>query len=223
MRIDPLAIDWLGRGWLLLLAFSAAVLLGAALRRPCRRWFGTECAFQLWLLPPLAMLASQLPHPASAPMGALPSVVYAMASIAAALPARAATASALDWRDVAMLLWLVGTIAALLLAAAAQWRYRRRLVGATPMPDVAIGWPVLRAAGVDVGPALVGAWRTRQPAPAVATAGGACARRWSAPCSGSTRWRGGRWPRCATTRNWPATRLCCASTAASDAGMRMRC
>jgi beta-lactamase regulating signal transducer with metallopeptidase domain len=56
------AIDWLGRGWLLVLAFTAAVLVAALLRRPCRRLFGAERAFQLWLLPPLAMLASQLPH-----------------------------------------------------------------------------------------------------------------------------------------------------------------
>jgi beta-lactamase regulating signal transducer with metallopeptidase domain len=166
MSIDPVAIDWLGRGWLLLLAFSAAVLLVAALRPPCRRWFGTERAFQLWLLPPLAMLASQLPHPASTPMGALPSLVYVIASAAAALPAHAVAATALDWRAVAMLLWLVGSIAALLLAAAAQVHYRRRLIGATPMLDVAMRWPVLRASGVDVGPALVGAWRARIVLPA---------------------------------------------------------
>ena len=166
MNIDLAAIDWLGRGWLLLLAFSVAVLMVAALRRPCRRLFGTERAFQLWLLPPLAMLASQLPHPAATPMGALPSVVYVIASAAAALPAHAAAASALDWRAAAMLLWLVGTIAALGLAAAVQWRYRRRLIGATPMLDVAIRWPVLRASGADVGPALVGAWHARIVLPA---------------------------------------------------------
>ena len=166
MRLDTVAIDWLGRGWLLLLAFSAAVLLAATLRRPCRRWFGTERAFQLWLLPPLAMLASQLPHPASTPMSALPSVVYVIASAAVALPAHAVAATALDWRADAMLLWLVGTIATLLLAATAQRRYRRRLIDATPMLDVAIRWPVLRASRVDVGPALVGAWRVRIVLPA---------------------------------------------------------
>lgn len=166
MSIDPGGIDWLGRGWLLLLAFSAAVLLVAALRQPCRRWFGTECAFQLWLLPPLAMLASQLPHPAATPVVALPSVIYEIATVASVLPVHATAATTLDWRAAAMLLWLVGTIAALLLAAAAQWRYRRRLTGATPMIAVALRWPVLQATGVDVGPALVGAWRARIVLPA---------------------------------------------------------
>ncbi|NMW25712.1 peptidase M56, partial [Rhodanobacter denitrificans] len=62
MNSELAAIDWLGRGWLLILAFTASVLMVAALRKPCRRLFGTERAFQLWLLPPLALLASQLPH-----------------------------------------------------------------------------------------------------------------------------------------------------------------
>ena len=163
--LESLAQEWTARGWLALLAFSMTVLVVAALRRPCRRWFGAERAFQLWLLPPLAMLASQLPHPASTPMDALPAVVYVIAA-AAALPAHAATATAFDWRSAAMLLWLVGSIAALGLAATVQWRYRRRLIGATPMPDVAMRWPVLRASGVDVGPALVGAWRVRIVLPA---------------------------------------------------------
>ena len=68
MISEFLAVDWLGRGWLLLLAFTVGVLLVAALRKPCRHLFGTERAFQLWLLPPLAMLASQLPHAALAPV-----------------------------------------------------------------------------------------------------------------------------------------------------------
>ena len=159
-------IDWFGRGWLLVLAFSVAVLLVAAMRQPCRRWFGTERAFQLWVLLPLAMLAGQLPHPAAAPAGALPSVIYLITSAASGLPAYATAVTALDWRAAAMLLWLLGTIAALLLAAVAQWRYRRCLIGATPMLNVAMRWPVLRAAVVDVGPALVGAWRARIVLPA---------------------------------------------------------
>lgn len=50
--IDALVTAWTARGWLALLAFTAAVLVVAALRKPCRRLFGTERAFQLWLLPP---------------------------------------------------------------------------------------------------------------------------------------------------------------------------
>ena len=152
------AIDWLGRGWLLLLAFTVAVLLVALLRKPCRHLFGTERAFQLWLLPPLAMLASQLPHGLTTESGSLPTVVYAVTSVAAALPAPASPTSSVNWRAVLLLCWLAGFLVALLLAGAVQWRYRRYLRAATPVPNVASRWPVLRAVATDVGPALVGAW-----------------------------------------------------------------
>ncbi len=77
MNSELAAIDWLGRGWLLLLAFTVAVLLVAALRKPCRHLFGTERAFQLWLLPPLAMLASQLPQGGAKGPAALPAMCMA--------------------------------------------------------------------------------------------------------------------------------------------------
>ena len=166
MNIDHTGIDWFGRGWLLLLAFNAAVLLVAALRQPCRRWFGTERAFQLWLLPPLAMLASQLPHMAATQASAMPTVMYAITSMAAALPAHTGATHPFDWRAVALLLWLAGIVIALTLASCAQWRYRRRLRGALRLPDSAGRWPVLLAARADVGPALVGAWRARIVLPA---------------------------------------------------------
>ena len=157
--IDLAGIDWLGRGWLLILAFTAAVLVVAPLRRPCRRLFGAECAFQLWLLLPLAMLASQLPHVAAEPITVLPPVVLTITSAAAAFPSHASGAMAIDWRASVVLVWLAGSVVTLLLSTLAQSRYRARLRGAMPVVDVSSRWPVLRAAGVDVGPALVGAWR----------------------------------------------------------------
>jgi len=159
--IEWAGIDWLGRGWLLILAFTATVLVVAALRKPCRRLFGTERAFQLWLLPPLALLASQLPHAAVAPVVVLSPVVSAIASVASALPAHAAGSGVIDWRAWAVLLWLFGSLVSLLLAAIAQSRYRARLRGATSVVDVRSRWPMLRAPGSDIGPALVGAWRSR--------------------------------------------------------------
>ncbi|HEV7122422.1 MAG TPA: M56 family metallopeptidase [Rhodanobacter sp.] len=117
MNSELAAIDWLGRGWLLLLAFTVAVLLVAALRKPCRRLFGTERAFQLWLLPPLAMLASQLPHGAATTPAMLPTVVYSITAATQALPVHAATLDALDWRALALLVWASGALACLFLAA----------------------------------------------------------------------------------------------------------
>lgn len=60
--IEAIAATCLVHGWRLVLAFTAATLCVALLRRPCRRLFGAQRAYHLWLLPPLAMLASQWPH-----------------------------------------------------------------------------------------------------------------------------------------------------------------
>ncbi|MBD8872446.1 M56 family metallopeptidase [Rhodanobacter sp. DHB23] len=164
-KLESLAFAWAARGWLALLAFTAGVLVVAALRKPGRRWFGAERAFQLWLLPPLAVLASQLPHAVAAP-ASLPPLVYAITSAVAAPLPGAAGASGFDWRMGASLLWLAGLLAVLALIVMAQHRYRRRLRSATPLPQASLRWPVLRATDADTGPALVGAWRSRIVLPA---------------------------------------------------------
>jgi len=163
--LASLAAAWAARGWLALLAFTAAALLVAALRKPCRRWFGAERAFQLWLLPPLALLASQLPH-AAATTAPLPPLVYTITSAVGAAPAQVGAWDDFDWRVGALLLWLAGGFVVLAQAALAQSRYRRRLRGATPLADARSRRPVLRAVRADVGPALVGAWCSRIVLPA---------------------------------------------------------
>lgn len=162
--LESLAFAWAARGWLALLAFTAAVLVVAVLRKPGRRWFGAERAFQLWLLPPLAVLASQLPHAAAAP-ASLPPLVYAITSAVAAPLPGAAGAGSFDWRVGVLLLWLVGLATVFAFTVVAQRRYRKRLRHATPL-RASLRWPVLRAADADVGPALVGAWRSRIVLPA---------------------------------------------------------
>ncbi|HEY8682437.1 MAG TPA: M56 family metallopeptidase, partial [Rhodanobacter sp.] len=164
--LELMAIDEIGRGWLLTLAFTAAVLVVVALRKPCRRLFGAERAFQLWLLPPLAMLASQLPHVVAVQVTVLSPVVLTITSVAGALSSDVANSSAIDWRTCVVLIWLAGIVISFLLAAFVQSRYSAHLRGATPVVGVSSRWPVLRAAGVDVGPALVGAWRVRIVLPA---------------------------------------------------------
>ena len=164
--LEPMAIDWIGRGWLLILAFTAAALVVVALRKPCRRLFGAERAFQLWLLPPFAMLASQSPHGASPGLAVLPALVHVITSVSEVLPVHASGPVGMGWRGLVMLLWCAGMVAAVAWAVFAQRRYRHRLHGATPMADVRSRWPVLRATSADVGPALVGAWRVRIVLPA---------------------------------------------------------
>lgn len=163
--LASLAAAWAASGWLALLAFTAAVLVVAALRRPCRRWFGAQRAFQLWLLPPLALLASQLPHADASPT-TLPPLVYTITSVVGAATPHAGAAGGFDWRIVALSLWLAGLVAVLVSAVVAQRRYRKRLRGAMPMAGVAAPRLVLRAASADVGPALVGAWGSRIVLPA---------------------------------------------------------
>ena len=156
--LESLAFAWAERGWLALLAITAAMLIVAVLRKPCRHWFGAERAFQLWTLPTLALLASQLPHAATASTP-LPLVVAITSVVTAALP-RIEGADRFEWHVGALLLWLVGMVVVLALAVVAQHRYRQRLRSATPF-QARLGWPVLLAADVDTGPALVGAWRSR--------------------------------------------------------------
>lgn len=164
-NLELLALEWAERGWLALLAFTAAALAVAVLRRPCRRWFGAERAFQLWLLPPLVMLASQLPH-AAASATRLPMLLYTITAAAGTPASHANPAGAFDWRTAALLLWSCGVVCVLVVAVQAQRRYGRRLRDATPMADASSRWPVLRAGSNEVGPALVGAWRSRIVLPA---------------------------------------------------------
>ena len=166
MSSELAAIDWLGRGWLLLLVFTVAVLLVAVLRRPCRHLFGTERTFWLWLLPPLAMLACQLPHAAVGPATVFSAMVSAVTSVAMLSPVPASSAHAVDWRAWALALWLAGIAVSLLLAVRAQARYGRRLHGALPISGSVSPCPVMRSTTADIGPALVGAWHCRIVLPA---------------------------------------------------------
>jgi len=164
--LELMTVDGIGRGWLLILAFTAAVLVVVALRKLCRRLFGAECAFQLWSLVPLAVLASQLPHTASTSRTAPSALMYMISSVAAALPSNADTSAGIGWRSWIMLVWCIGMAIALVTAVFAQWRYRNRLRDAASMTSVSSRWPVLRATSADIGPALVGAWRVRIVLPA---------------------------------------------------------
>lgn len=245
MSVDGASVDWLGHGGLLLPTFSAAVVCVALLRRPCRRWFGAECAFALWLLPPLAMLAGQLPHMARSATGVFSSAVLVAVS-AVDTDAGAPGAAVLKWHAFVAWVWLAGTVASLALAAVAQARYGARLRGAAPLAGMVLPWPVLRAPDPGLGPALAGAWRPRIVVP------GDFEARYDADERAlilaheamHARRRDGWWrllaqlcasllwfhplawwafARCAMIRNWPATRPCCASMPAVVAAMREQC
>jgi beta-lactamase regulating signal transducer with metallopeptidase domain len=164
--LDQRIIDGIGHGWVLMLAFTLALLAVALLRKYCRRTFGAERAFLLWLLLPTAMLASQLPHADNMRVIVLPPVVQSIASAAGALPASAADPVGMTWHAWLVLIWLAGFVLTLARAMVAQARYRARLRGAATVRDLSTRWSILRAVHVDVGPALIGAWRPRIVLPA---------------------------------------------------------
>lgn len=157
--------SWPERSWLLVLAFTGATLCVAALRHPCRRLFGAQRAFQLWLLPPLAMLASQLPHALTGGSIALSGLVFSVVRAGGAWSGQAG-AGGVDIEAVVVPIWAIGVLMVLAFAWWQQRRYRVRLRGAVPMALPQSRWPVLRAIRLDVGPALVGAWRPRIVLPA---------------------------------------------------------
>ena len=158
-KVEMLVAAWCRTGWPLLLVFTAAVLVVAALRKPCRHAFGAERAFLLWLIPPAAMLASLLPH-AAASTSALPPIVVAIAVLPGAATLSVAASGAAGWRLWMAVLWLIGALVTLSLAAHAQFRYHKQLRGAVRY-ELASCWLVLRVTDSAVGPALVGAWRPR--------------------------------------------------------------
>jgi beta-lactamase regulating signal transducer with metallopeptidase domain len=158
--------ELISRGWVVLLSLSFALLTVAMLRPVCRRWLGAERTFQLWLLPPLAILASQLPHLAGAPVPPLPSLVLTLTTVANAVNSSPRSGFALRWQDVVLIVWLLGAMIGAMAAFVAQRRYQRMVRHATRMADSDGGWPIWRAKRNDVGPALIGAWRPRIVLPA---------------------------------------------------------
>ncbi len=164
--LDQLARQGLGHAWMLLLSLTAALLLVGLLRKYSRRAFGAERAFLLWLLPPVAMLASQLPHAGGTEINVMPPVVQHIASMANALSAHAV--DPVDAGDYAwgMLIWIAGGVLVFARAMFFQHRYHARLRDATVLAELSSRWLVVRAKHVDVGPALLGAWRPRIVLPA---------------------------------------------------------
>lgn len=164
-NLDQLASAGIRHGWILSLVFTAAMLAVAALRKYCRRVFGAERAFLLWLLPPVALLASQLPHSETLRIIVLPPVVNTLAG-AVASPVNTVDGIGIGWHAWLLLCWAVGTVFMLVRAAIAQFRYSARVHDALQVDDPPARWPVLRARYADVGPSLIGAWRPRIVLPA---------------------------------------------------------
>ncbi|RUL62428.1 peptidase M56 [Dyella dinghuensis] len=155
--IDHLVTAYSERAWFGLLAFTAAILVVLLLRKPCRRLFGPLSAFQLWLLPAVAMLVSQLPHKAALQFVELSQATQAFAPPNVLMPTHGG--ATLDWREIALTIWIVGALVRSFSSGRKQSHYRRRLKNAVALDLGTSEWPVVQATNADVGPALVGTWK----------------------------------------------------------------
>ena len=171
------------------LAAGLAILLVLAVRRPVRDWFGARSAYALWLLAPVAALASLIPArrviqieapaeaspllaaPPAAPFGA-PIVPPTFDAIAAPFPTPVAAAlgpgPALDLTALAppalLVFWVIGAAIAVGLLV---WRQQRYLNSLGDLRPVTVdGLTLFRTERPGVGPALVGAVRPRIVLPA---------------------------------------------------------
>lgn len=150
--------SWLPSLWLAVLASTLSLALVFLLRRAMRRWLGAETAFFLWALPPVAVLMTQLPHPAGVALPPLPPLIVSVTH-ASAIPPAHGMPTAFHATSLLMLTWLMGATISTVAAVVRQHRYRRHLRAATRWTAADLTWPVWQAPDTRTGPALVGAWR----------------------------------------------------------------
>ena len=151
---------WLSSLWLAILALTLSLALVFLLRRAMRRWLGTETAFFLWTLPPVAVLMAQLPHPTGIALPPLPPLIVSVTQ-APAIRVAQGTSTTIPMSSLLVLTWLVGVTLCVVAAIVRQYRYQRRLRHATHWVAADMAWPVLQAPDLRTGPAMVGAWRPR--------------------------------------------------------------
>ena len=144
----------LGRG---ALAAGLALALVLAVRVPARRWLGATFAYRLWLLVPVAALATLLPAPARPLLPALQVAPSAPSSTATVeLQAAVVQAASFNWQPWLLALWIAGALALVAVFVRQQRRYLKNL-GVLSADDHG----ALRAQAIDGCPALVGALRPR--------------------------------------------------------------
>lgn len=148
------------------LALSAAVVLVLLLRAPVGRRLGAQAAYWLWVVPPLAALASLLPArtlmvtvSAAAPLSATEIAPPGALRAAAELPVLPPP-DVLDVAGLAVAAWIVGALVTLGFLAGRQRRFVRALGELTREAGV------FRAARPGAGPALIGVLRPRIVVPA---------------------------------------------------------
>ncbi|CAN5130266.1 hypothetical protein BH11PSE2_BH11PSE2_11410 [soil metagenome] len=135
------------------LAGGAAVALVLGLRPVVRRFAGSRAAYGLWLIPPLAALATLLP--ARRMMVPASDTVFVFNGVFVPPP------EAFDWRGAALAIWLIGAAIALLHLAVTHCSAIRRLGRMTRE-----GQGLVRTESSAIGPAVMGLFSPRIIVPA---------------------------------------------------------
>lgn len=131
---------------------TAAIILILLLRLPLRRYFGPTLAYFSWAILPLSLLASLLPHASTTVTGA--GILQPAAELSAiTMPAMPAASGQMPFW--CLLTWASGA-ALMLIWFAAQHRYFLKRLG-----PLSVAGPIYQAQSMQIGPALLGVWRTR--------------------------------------------------------------
>lgn len=151
--------EFLHHLWMASLVLGLSIALVAVLRVPWRRLFGAEQACLLWWLPPLGLIASQLPNAEASALAARMPTVFRFTAEAATstlspIAISAQGSSILPWA------WICGVALCLILAGWRQWQLLARLRPLRPLAD-RLDPPLWSTANRSAGPALVGLWRPR--------------------------------------------------------------
>ena len=149
----------------LTIAASVAILFVAAVRKPLRRFGGARVTYSAWVLVPASQMVVSLPAPSgwlepAAPV--IPQLVLdALPVAASALPApmsadavvAGASYALTNYAGMAVAVWVLGSVAMLLLMIRRHRAFIRSLGTLTTMKDGT------RRSSTVRGPVLVGAWR----------------------------------------------------------------
>ncbi|EQB34034.1 M56 family metallopeptidase [Sphingobium ummariense] len=120
-----------------LIATTLLMALVMMLRRPVARWLGAGAAYALWLLPLARMLLPVIPREVADPsplQAAVDQVGLPMlfAPASASLPAAVESAPSIPWLEIGVGIWLLGTLAFLVLQTVGYARFRAQiLLGST--------------------------------------------------------------------------------------------
>lgn len=142
-------LQWIVNTCLLLTALTLVILL---LRRPMRHWFGAAIAYQAWMILPVALLANALPNIAVVEKISL--VAQPIAQLVnLATPALQTGESPVP--IFVLILWLSGCLAGAVLFWRQHRLYLRKLGSVKQIQEI------YQAQAQDIGPALLGVWRTK--------------------------------------------------------------